>query len=307
MNDQVQLTEQQKLEKLIKKIIKISIPSLIVFIVAMGSIFTVQEGHEGIVKRFGKAISQTGPGIHLKAPFIDSVIEIEIRTRKNEEAMASSTSEQMPVTVKVSVNWTVDKTAALDMYKQYGGLKQFENRILDPRFRSATKDIIPHFDAETLIRNRTQAITQIQEALVKSMATFPVTVDNVQIENIELPHKYILSIETKQTEKNLADAETHKLRRFDLTAQQAEKTADSKAAAIETLANAAATAIEVKAIAEAGAIRVKGEAYAHAIKEKSKALRGNPLIIELTKAERWNGAVPSTMMGDGQNVLFGIK
>ena len=43
----------------------------------------------------------------------------------------------MPGTVYVSVNWTVDKESALELYRQYGGLGQFEQRILDPRFRSA--------------------------------------------------------------------------------------------------------------------------------------------------------------------------
>ena len=110
--------------------------ALLVLIMLFGSIYTVEEGHIGIKKRFSEAVSQVSPGLHFKMPFIDSVTEIEVRTRKNEEKMQSSTSEQMPVTVSVSVNWTVDKTAALELYREYGGLAQFESRILDPRFRS---------------------------------------------------------------------------------------------------------------------------------------------------------------------------
>ena len=83
-----------------------------VIIAAVNSVYTVNEGHIGIVKRFSEAKEQVNPGLHFKVPFIDSVEEIEVRTRKNEEKMASSTKEQMPVTISVSVNWTVDKTAA---------------------------------------------------------------------------------------------------------------------------------------------------------------------------------------------------
>ncbi len=72
-------------------------------VLLMGSIYTVNEGHIGIVKRFSEAKEQVNPGLHFKVPFIDSVEEIEVRTRKNEERMASSTKEQMPVTVSVSV------------------------------------------------------------------------------------------------------------------------------------------------------------------------------------------------------------
>jgi regulator of protease activity HflC (stomatin/prohibitin superfamily) len=263
---------------------------LAVIIILAGSVYTVTEGHIGIVKRFSEAKEQVGPGLHFKAPFIDTVEEIEVRTRKNEEKMASSTQEQMPVTLVVSVNRTVDKSAALDLYKQYGGLAQFETRILDPRFRSATKDVIPHYDAEQLIQDRASAIQAIETSFIEEMKGFPVSVDNIQIEDITLPKKYLLSIETKQTEKNLAAAEKHKLARQNLEAQRAVNTAKAKADGIELIA-----------IAEAKAIKLKGLAEAEAIQAKAKALRNNPLIIKLTEAQNWDGKLPATILG-GQNM-----
>jgi len=255
-----------------------------------GSIYTVNEGHVGIVKRFSEAQSQVSPGLHFKVPLIDSVEELEVRTRKNEEKMASSTKEQMPVTVIVSVNWTVEKTAALELYKQYGGLSQFEQRILDPRFRSATKGAIPKFAAEQLIQDRASTIQLIERNLIEEMKDFPVVVDNIQIENITLPQKYINSIETKQTEKNLADAEKHKLARQNLLAQQDVNTAKAKA-----------DGINLVAIAEAESIRIKGLAEAQAITAKAKALGNNPLIVKLTEAQNWDGKLPTTVLS-GQNM-----
>ena len=259
-------------------------------ILLMESIYTVNEGHIGIVKRFSEAKEQVNPGLHFKVPFIDSVEEIEVRTRKNEEKMASSTKEQMPVTVSVSVNWTVDKTAALELFRQYGGLTQFESRILDPRFRSATKDVIPQFDAEKLIQDRASAIQAIEANLIEEMKDFPVTVDNIQIENIQLPAKYLTSIETKQTEKNLAAAEEHKLARQNLEAQRDVNTAKAKA-----------DGIKLVAVAEAESIRIKGLAEAEAITAKAKALGDNPLIVKLTEAQNWDGKLPTTILG-GQNM-----
>lgn len=263
---------------------------VVALIILTSSVYTVNEGHIGIVKRFSEAKEQVNPGLHFKVPFIDSVEEIEVRTRKNEERMASSTKEQMPVTISVSVNWTVDKTAALELFRQYGGLSQFESRILDPRFRSATKDVIPRFDAEKLIRDRATAIQAIEANLIEEMKEFPVTVDNIQIENIQLPAKYLTSIETKQTEKNLAAAEEHKLARQNLEAQRDVNTAKAKADGIRAVA-----------IAEAEAIRIKGLAEAEAITAKAKALGNNPLIVKLTEAQNWDGKLPATMLG-GQNM-----
>jgi len=258
--------------------------------------YTVNEGHVGIVKRFSEAQSQVPPGLHFKVPLIDSVEEIEVRTRKNEEKMASSTEEQMPVTIVVSVNWTVEKSAALELFRQYGGLSQFEQRILDPRFRSATKDVIPKFAAEQLIQDRASAIQLIERNLIEEMKSFPVTVDNIQIENIELPAKYIASIETKQTEKNLADAEKHKLARQNLEAQRGVNTAKAKA-----------DGINLVAIAEAESIRIKGLAEAEAITAKAKALGNNPLIIKLTEAQNWDGKLPATILGSGNMPILDLR
>jgi regulator of protease activity HflC (stomatin/prohibitin superfamily) len=260
------------------------------------SIYTVSEGTIGIVKRFSEAKEQVNPGLHFKVPFIDDVEEIEVRTRKNEEKMLSSTKEQMPVTVTVSVNWTVDKSAALELFRQYGGLLQFENRILDPRFRSATKDVIPQYDAERLIQDRASAIVAIEAKLIEEMAGFPVTVDNIQIENIALPAKYLTSIETKQTEKNLADAEKHKLARQNLEAQRDVNTSKAKA-----------DGIKLVAIAEAESIRIKGLAEAEAITAKAKALGNNPLIVKLTEAQNWNGVLPATMLGGSNMPILDMR
>jgi len=261
-----------------------------------GSVYTVNEGHIGIVKRFSEAKKQVSPGLHFKVPIIDSVEEIEVRTRKNEEKMASSTKEQMPVTLIVSVNWTVEKSAALDLYRQYGGLSQFESRILDPRFRSATKDVIPKYDAEQLIQDRASAIQAIESSFIEEMKGFPVSVDNIQIENIVLPKKYLTSIETKQTEKNLAAAEKHKLARQNLEAQRAVNTAKAKA-----------DGIELVAIAEAKAIKLKGLAEAEAITAKAKALGNNPLIVKLTEAQNWDGKLPATMLGSQNMPILDMR
>lgn len=269
---------------------------LFVFMIVLNAYYIVVEGHVGVIKRFGEAQHQENPGLHFKIPFIETVEMIEVRTRKNSEKMASSTKEQMPVTIEVSVNWTVNKEAALDLFRRYGGLNQFEQRILDPRFRSATKDTIPKFEAEQLIQDRATAIQGIERRLAEEMAGFPVVVDNIQIENIVLPQKYINSIEIKQTEKNLAAAEEHKLARQRLEALREVNTADAKAQGILKIAEA-----------EAQSILLRGKAEAQAIEAKAKALKNNPLIIKLTEAQAWDGRLPVTMMGDGVMPIMDMR
>jgi hypothetical protein len=47
----------------------------------------------------------------------------------------------------------------------------------------------------------------------------------------------------------------------------------------------------------------EGEATAEAIKARAAALANNPLLVELTKAEKWDGQLPTSMI-PGSTVPF---
>jgi regulator of protease activity HflC (stomatin/prohibitin superfamily) len=269
--------------------------------------YTIDEGHVGIVKRFGEATEQVNPGLHFKLPFADTVEELEIRTRKNAEKLKASTFEQMPVGAEVSVNWTVIRPEAFQLYKNYGGLEQFENRILDPRLRSAAKDALARYKAEQIVQNRGQVIQKIEETLLATMEEFPVKLDSVQIENLVLPPKYLQSIETKQTEKNLAQAEKHRLERQKLEAQRDVNTAEAARDADKARADGSAYAILTNARSEAEAIRLKGLAEAEAIQKKAEAIKANKVLVDYMRAQQWDGKMPTTMMGSDQSVLWNMK
>ena len=265
-------------------------------IIAFTTAFITPEGHVDVVKRFGKATHITQPGLNFKLPLVDTNDTIEVRTRKNVEEMSAATAEQMPVNATVSMNWAVESQTVLDLYKSYGSLEQFEQRVIDPKFRAIAKESVAKFTAEETINKRDLVEQRLRDSLIQALQDLPIKISSLNIENIELPKNYLQSIEVKQTEKNLADAEVFKLEKQNLEAQRAVNTA-----------NAEAQSITVKAKAEADAIKLKGEAEAKAIEAKSKALQGNPLIVELTKAQQWNGALPTYSLGEGSNFLLDMR
>ena len=290
-----------------KSIVFIIIAILILVIAANQAMYTVQEGHVGIIKRFGEATQQVNPGLHMKLPFIDSVEVLEIRTRKNVEKLNASTFEQMPITAEISINWTVQRAQAFELFKSYGGLIQFEARILDPKLRSAAKDALSRYKAEEIIQNRSKVIAQIEDLLIEEMKEYPVKLDSAQLENLGLPQKYIQSIETKQTEKNLAAAEEHRLQRQKLEAQREVNTALAQRDAAKAAADGKAYSIEIEAKAEAQAIRLKGLAEAEAINKKASALNQSSTLVDYMRAQQWNGQMPQTMMGSGQSILWNMS
>jgi len=268
--------------------------------------YVVDEGHVGIVKRWGKAIEQQDPGLHALLPIADEWEPLEVRTRKNVEKHPASTSEEMPVTATVSVNWTVTKSEALNLYIKYGSLRQFEVRVLDPRLRSATKDAIAKFTSEELIGNRQKAIALATEQLIHEMDNFPVSLDSLQIENIELPKQYLKSIQDKQTAKNLADAEAHKLQQQKLQSQQHVNTASAAADALRLQADAEAYSREKAGTAEATYIKSIGDAEAAAFQVKLQALGGSDAVVSYEWIKKWSGKLPTTSLGSDANMLMQV-
>ncbi|MFT5659122.1 MAG: regulator of protease activity HflC (stomatin/prohibitin superfamily), partial [Gammaproteobacteria bacterium] len=107
MNDANNLPDLTQMLGKNKNIMVIAVVLIVAFIILAQATYTVEEGHVGIIKRFGEATEQVSPGLHIKIPFVDLVEVLEIRTRKNVEKLNASTHEQMPVTAEVSINWTV--------------------------------------------------------------------------------------------------------------------------------------------------------------------------------------------------------
>lgn len=284
------------LKKSLLTIFTIAFVSIFAIITAWSSWFITPEGHVDIVKRFSKAEYVATPGLNFKIPIITSVDTIETRTRKNYETMDAATSEQMPVKVAVSMNWSANPATILQLYKDYGSLEQFEERVIDPKFRAISKESIAKFTAEETIGKRDAVEAKLRDAINHAFTNLPITISSMNIENIALPTNYLQSIETKQTQKNLADAEVFKLEKQNLEAQQA-----------VNIAKAEAESITVKAKAEADAISLKGQAEATAIEAKTKAIGNNPNLVSLTQAQQWNGVLPATVMGSNIPMLMQMK
>lgn len=270
------------------------------------STFTIGEGERGVVTRFGEAQYQVDPGLHLKAPFIDGVRKIEIRERKSVEDLASATKNQLPVTAEVSVNWIADSAAVMEIYRGYGSLEQFQERILDPKLRQAAKSAISKFNADELIRNRQAATGEILNILVSLMDGYPVTVNSPQIENIVLPDTYLQAVMAKEKAREDAAREQYNLEKQKLESLREVQTAEAQRDANKAKADGNAYRVRTEAEAEAEAIKLRKAAEAEGIRKVEAALSANPLFVEYTKALQWNGQMPTTIMGEGQGVLLNM-
>jgi regulator of protease activity HflC (stomatin/prohibitin superfamily) len=132
----------------------------------------------------------------------------------------------------------------------------------------------------------------INQAL-KNSVHGPIDITSVQVENIDFSNAYEKSVEDRMRAE--VEVQTQK--------QNLEKERVSAQIAV-TKAQAEADSQLARAKAEAEAIRIKGEAEASAIKSRADALAKNKDLIELTKAEKWDGKLPSTMLPNSTLPFF---
>lgn len=266
-------------------IIVLSFGFLFGLTIVFGSWYTVDEGERGVLLRNGAVSGTADPGLGFKVPIVDSIVRVSVQSKsKVYENVATYSKDQQTADLTLSVNYRLPADQIETIYSSYGGEEGVVNRLIDRRVYEQVKNVFGRFNAVTAIQERGRLNSEIETALRNSI-TGPVIIDSVQIENIDFSAAYEASIEQRM----LAEVEVQKIR------QNAEREKVNAEITV-TQAKAQADATRAKAQAEADAIRVRGDAEADAIKARGDALKENPNLIDLTKAERWNGILPTTML-----------
>jgi regulator of protease activity HflC (stomatin/prohibitin superfamily) len=264
-----------------------AVVGLVALTVLGGSWYTVGEGYRGVQLRNGAVVGTAEPGLGFKMPVIDSVVDISVQSQARAyENVQTYSKDQQTASLLISVNYRLPADQVEAIYAEYGGAEGVVSRLLDRQVPQAVKNVFGRFNAVTAINERGRLVNEVSTALMESVKG-PIIIESVQIENIDFDDGYERAIAARmeaevEVQKVKQNAEREKIT-AEITVIQAQAAADSKLA-------------EAKAAAEA--TRIQGEAEAAAIKAKSEALKDNAGLIALIQAERWNGALPTTMIPD---------
>lgn len=279
--------------------------ALLILFTVFGSFYTVDQGQEAVLLNYGSVSGVEQSGLHFKTPFVQSMAIIDIRqqNRSYDQPFESYSKDQQPANIAVSVNYHVPADKAADLYTQYGSVDAMVSRIIDQRVPAILKNVFGGYDAQSAIQERAKLNNDVFEAL-QSGISGPVVIDSFQIKDIKFSPDYEAAIAAKQKatvqvqeQQQVLDQEIIKAK---ITVTQAQAQADSQLAVQIN----AAKAIQINGEAQAAAIKARGDAEAGVIKAKADALNSNPALIELTKAEKWNGTLPTTMLPNSTLPFF---
>ena len=275
----------------------------IAVLAVMNSWYTVDQGDRGVLLTNGALSAVVDPGLHFKLPWFQRVEKISLRQQvlkwgcenqgdcSNAPAMQAYSRDQQPADMRITVNFHVPAAEVSNVYVNYGSVEALADRVIARKASQQVKTVFGQYDAVSVIQNRA-GFNKDVAAAIASATDGPVMIDSVQVENIDFSDAYEQAVEARMTAQVEVQKQEQNL--------QQEKI---KADIAVTQAKGRADSVKAEADASAYKTKVEGEAAADAIKARAGALANNPLLVELTKAERWNGELPTSMI-PGSTVPF---
>ena len=263
------------------------IATVVTVVFLLMTTYTVDQSEVAVALRNGAVTSVEKAGRHYRLPIIDDYVKVSLKAEAVVfDKLSIYSRDQQAAMVTVSVAYRADPAKVALLYERYGSVKGAFDVIVPRAINEEVKTVFGQYNAATAISDRGGLNDAVRKAVMSKVGTTgPLIIESIQVENIDFSDAYEAAIESRmqaevQVQQRMQDLQKEKVQ-ADIAVTQAQAIADS------TLA---------KAKAEALAITLKGNAEADAIKSKGAALAGNPSLVGLITAERWNGTLPSTML-----------
>lgn len=262
---------------------------VVLLFIAFGSWYTIDSGDRGVLLRNGAVTGTAEPGLGFKTPWIEDVVEMSVRQVNWQfKDVAAYSQDQQIGNMVLSVNVQPDVKEVAKIYTEFGSVDNMLNRVLTPVVNEEIKTIFGGYTAASAIRDRGKMNADMEAAIKSGLAGYPFQVISFQLENIDWSDTYEDAIEARATAEAQVATQRQTLEKEKVLAEiavtQAKARADSNVAEAE---------------ARAKATRLNGDAEADAIRARTSALGQNPLLVDLTKAERWDGKLPTSMIPAG--------
>ncbi len=285
---------------------------ILIALFALDSYFVVEPTEMAGVRRLGQVITTNplGPGLHFKLPFIDQVdrLQVSLDTFKLDR-LTVNTIDNQPIAVTVGLTYRIPPKAVLPLLYEVGRAGNFDitenfERIVADR----TAKIFAQQNTTRISENRDQILNALKTLLSNDLGTlYHIEVVDFQIAGIIYSDSFRASVEAAVKAKNEAVAAENTVNRIRFEAQQAVERANGEAAAKLKLADADRQSTILSAQGRAEGIRLEGESRAAVLRMNAEILKTSPLVIDLAKADRWNGALPLTLLqGTGTMPLLSL-
>lgn len=201
----------------------------------------------------------------------------------NDESFVINSKDGSEFHVSPLLNYSVQREKVPYIFTKYRvTLDAIEQGFLKTAVYDAFRVVANSYTADELISNREQFEIKVRQNLEKHLN----------------PEGFILA----QFTSNLIYPETFK------KAIEAKNNAVQSALTAENKVKQAEAEAKIKvATAEGNALAMLASAKAEAEANRLKQQTITPMLLQLEWINKWNGDLPSTMLGDKSNMMFGIN
>jgi len=211
----------------------------------------VPSGNRGILLRFGKVEGIKSEGLNMRAPFIESVELMSVRTQLYESDATAASKDLQDVTAKIAINYRVEPSKVGYIYQTIG--MRYIDVIAHPAIQETVKEITARFNAEDMILKRAEVKDAIVNALTTRLSQRDIITESINITNFEFSSEFTRAIEDKVVAQQNALQAQNKLEQVKVEAQQAKARAEGEANAAIAKAQGQAQAIQIVTDAQAAA------------------------------------------------------
>ena len=255
-------------ETVTKPLAKFSVVSVVagvflaILLTFFGCISSVDTGHVGVVKTFGKVEDYTfDSDFHLKAPW-NSVTQINNQVQKTTIELPCFSKDIQEVNTTYTVNYQIAKGNAQNLYRDIG--VNYLDTVVNPTIQETVKTVIAKYSAEELIGKRATVAAEVEGLLRANLQKYNIDVSSTAIENMDFTDSFTNAVEAKvvaEQQKIQAKTEQERLTmEAEKAAERAQIEAAAQAAVDKTKAEAAAKIAEIQAEADARVAEISANA-----------------------------------------------
>ncbi|MBR3958688.1 MAG: prohibitin family protein [Bacteroidales bacterium] len=242
----------------------LSLLCLLLLITVFSSFYTIKSTERGVLSTFGKISPNViEDGLHVKIPFIQTVKKVNIQQKKFDGKENSYTRDVQTSEVQYTINYDLVRENVNNLIRNVGD--DYHNRVVVPFIRSAMKEAFGNFAATEIVENRDAVRREIENTLRRT-----------------LDSNYFLNIQFQLVDIDFDDDFENAIKEKQVAEQQALK----------------AKNVTIQIEEQAKQTKIRAEADAEAIRIKAKALESNPKLVEYEAVQKWDGKMPTYMMGN---------
>lgn len=275
---------------------------LLIILMMFWPLRSVPTGNRGVITVGGAIKGIESEGFLLVAPWQSlSIFNVRSESATIDNA-EGSTSDTQPVNVSLTVRYSIlpDKVSEVfEKYSRDGDLSSYVQTATQEVFKAVTAK----YTAPDLISKRALVSNEIVAALRTKLDVYGAQVINVDMRGFSFSKEYMAAINAKTTQEQLRLGAENKFKTVEAEQKQKVAIAEAEANAKKAEADGIAYSNLKIATAQADALKVQGNALA----QNPNVLELRRVEVEMEKAQKWNGALPTSIYAGTPIPFFSPK